>query len=80
MVLVGGVVLLNSAVMRSLLGSPFTYWAILDAVQTSWGAGCCFGISGWLRKLMFWLVSSQLVYFLGEYWMVLNGFVLVFMA
>ena len=29
---------------------------------------------------MCWLVSSKLVYFLGEYWMVLNGFVLAFMV
>ena len=27
----------NSAVLRSLLGSPFTDWAVLDAVQTSGG-------------------------------------------
>ena len=28
---------LNSALVRSLWGSPFTDWAILDAVQTSGG-------------------------------------------
>ena len=70
--------------MRSLWGSPFTDWAVLDVVQTSargvGGGVCCFGISGRLRKLMFLLVNSQLVYFLGEYWMVVNVFVLVFMV
>ena len=29
---------------------------------------------------MCWLVSSRLVFFLGEFWMVLNGFVLTFMV
>ena len=29
---------------------------------------------------MCWLVSSQLVFFFGEFWMVLNGFVLAFMV
>ena len=59
--------LLNSGAVRSLWGSPFTDWAIPDVVQTSeggrggpgGGGGCCFGISGWLRKLMFLLVNSQ---------------------
>ena len=29
---------------------------------------------------MCWLASSRLVFFLGEFWMVLNGFVLAFMV
>lgn len=39
---------LNSAVVRSLWGSPFTGWVVLDVDQTSRGEGgvCCFGISG----------------------------------
>ena len=70
----------NSAVLCSLSGSPFIDWAILDVVQTSGGGFCCFGISGWLRKLMCWLVSSHLVFFLGLFWMGLNGFALAFMV
>ena len=27
----------NSVFVRSLWGSPFVDWAVLDAVQTSWG-------------------------------------------
>ena len=44
------------------------------------GGFCWFGINRWLRKLMYLLVSSLLVFFLGELWIVLIGPALVFVV
>ena len=70
----------NNVVVQSLwVGDPFTDWAILYAVQT-FGGVLLLWDSRWLRKLMCWLVSSRLVYFLGVFWVVLNEFALAFMV
>ncbi|KAK9997807.1 hypothetical protein SO802_017410 [Lithocarpus litseifolius] len=70
---------LNSALVWSLWGSPFIDWAMLDAVQTSGGVLLVW--DKWVvKKIDASLVSFLLVFFLGEFWTVLNGSELVYMV
>ena len=70
---------LNSAIVRSLWGSPFIDWAVLDAVQSSRGVLLILD-KRVVEKIDVFVAQFSVSVFLGELGMVLNGFAPVFMV